>query len=339
MKLTIPFQEFEERINSLIAEGELLYKDRLYTEEELANSKDELKDWKSRSFDFLKIAFGESNNYLINEFRSAGGNRFSFPGMRTDLEHRIREHSEIFKETVSGLSYCLMLASISDPLIEGDFYNPEGRDTLSQDQKIAFFLDKLNQMNTGGYYPARKIFELNDVKLNHRDELHELLDEMKFNDLIDIHPALGEAHVRIKSNGIRLLKQLKEQVSELKEPPTPVPTVSNVIHVHNMVNSSIQQATINSKQHNQVDIQQNIEELKSFLSELKQSIDSLNIPEELKSELESEIATADAQAKHPKPRSGAIKETLTSIRKVFEGVSINMIPKFIEKLPELIDKF
>ncbi len=339
MKLTIPFTEFKETINKYVVEGDPLSKKRISTEEELTKSKEELKNWRNRSLEFLKTAFGENTNYLINEFLNAGGNRFSFPGMRTDLDHRIREHVDIFKETVSELSFCLILASISDPLIEGDSYNPEGRDTMSQDQKIAFFLDKLNQINNGGYYPARKIFELNDIKLNHRDELHELLDEMKFNDWIDIHPALGEVHARIKSNGIRLLKQLKEQVLKLKEPPSPAPTVSNVIHVHNMVNSSIQQASINSTQQSQVDIQQNIEELKSFLSELKQSIDSLSIPEELKSELESEIATAEAQAKHPKPRSGAIKETLSSIRKVFEGVSINMIPKLIEKLPELIDKF
>ncbi len=338
MKLTIPFKEFEERINSLVAEGELLHKDKLYTEEELAKSKGELKDWKNRSYEFLKTAFGESNNYLINEFRSAGGNRFSFPGMRTDLDHRIREHSEIFKETVSELSYCLMLASVCDPIVEGDRYSSIGRDSYSQDEKILFFLRKLNQINTGGYHPIKYLFESNDVRLNHHDELRELAMILNSNGVIELHPGLGTFHAKITATGVHTLQQIEREILK-SENPAPAPTAVNIVHVQNMVNSSFQQGTSHSTLQNQVHIQQNIEELKSFLNELKQSIETLNISAEIKAELESEIATAEAQAKHPKPRAGAIKETLSSIRKVFEGVSINMIPKLIEKLPELIDKF
>lgn len=337
MKLTIPFAEFKESINKYVAEGDIMLKKRITTEEELATSKEELKDWKNRSFEFLKTAFGESNNYLINEFRSAGGNRYSFAGMRTDLEHRIREHGEIFKETVSELAYCLMLASVCDPIVEGNRYNSMGRDSFSQDEKILFLLKKLNQLNTGGYHPIKYLFESNEVHLSHHDELRELAKILDFNGIIELHPGLGTFHAKITAMGVHALQQIEKEMA--KPETVPLPQTMNVVNVHNMVNSSFQQATVDSTLHNQVNIQQNIEELKSFLEELKQSINGLNISADLKLELESEIATAEAQAKSPKPRSGAIKETLSSIRKVFEGVSINLIPKLIEKLPELMEKF
>jgi hypothetical protein len=212
MKLTIPFKEFKERMNCLVAEGkQLSCKDKIATEERLVQSKEELKDWKALSLEFLKTAFGESNNYLINEFRNAGGNRFSIPGMRTDLEHRIREHGEIFKATVSELSCCLILASVCDPIVEGDKYTSIGRDSYSQDEKALFFLKKLNQINTGGYHPIKYLFEANDIRLNHHNELRELAMLLNSHGVIELLPGLGTFHAKITVVGVHALQEIEKK--------------------------------------------------------------------------------------------------------------------------------
>ncbi len=338
MKLTIPYITFKEQINELVNQGEPLSKIKIRTEEDLIESKKNLKEWKSLALGFLRDAFGENNNYLINEFSNAGGNRYSFPGMRTDLEHRINEHSEIFKENVSELSYCLTLSSVCDPIVEGDKYSPIGRDSYTQDEKVLFLLKKLNQINTGRFHPIEYLFESNDIRLNHYDELRELTQILDSNGVIKMHPSLSNLNAKITVSGVHFLQQIEREILK-SEKPIPVSSTINVVQVQNMINSPFQQGTSQSTFQNNTRIQEHIEELKSFLNDLKQSIDNLNISDDLKSELESEIATAEAQAKHPKPRATAIKETLDSIRKVFEGVSINLIPKVIEKLPELINKF
>ncbi len=336
MKLAIPFTEFKETINKYVAEGDPLTKNRITTEEELAKSKEELKDWENRSFEFLKTAFGESNNYLINEFRSAGGNRFH--STRTDFEYRKSEHQEIFKETVSELAYCLKLASISDPLVFGDSYDSKGRDSFTQDEKILFFLRKLNQINTGGYHPIKYLFESNEVRLNHHDEIRELAKILDYNGVIELHPGLGTFHAKITAAGVHALQEIERESS--KDEPIQQSSTTNIVNIHSMVNSSVQQGSIDSSQIITVNSAEGLNELKLFLLELRQSIDALSLSAELRDEIIAEIETAEVQTKSPKPKGAIIKETLKTIRTILEGVSISALsPQFIEKAKSLIDFF
>ncbi|HEX7903430.1 MAG TPA: hypothetical protein VF487_06100 [Chitinophagaceae bacterium] len=113
----------------------------------------------------------------------------------------------------------------------------------------------------------------------------------------------------------------------------------NIIHVHSMNNSVIQQGTTNSTQ-NVTITSDNISELKSFLSDLKTAIEKMQLSVEIQSEVIAEIATLDAQANSPKPKRSIIGEALNSLRSVLEGVAGNLAtPLFQVTLPHLISTF
>lgn len=58
-----------------------------------------------------------------------------------------------------------------------------------------------------------------------------------------------------------------------------------------------------------------------FINALKKEISDLPLSGDSKSELESDIATTEAQLNSPKPKEGVIKECLKSIRTILEGAA------------------
>lgn len=84
--------------------------------------------------------------------------------------------------------------------------------------------------------------------------------------------------------------------------------------------SQIQQNTSHSEQImnlNQVDL----EKIIHFIEKLKTSTKELNLSDEKKAELNSEIQTIEAQTKSPKPKTRIIKESLLSLKRILEGAA------------------
>ncbi len=105
--------------------------------------------------------------------------------------------------------------------------------------------------------------------------------------------------------------------------------------ISQMTNSQIQQDTTYSSQslfNNEIDI----EKLKQIVNLIKESVDSLDIPEQSKSELTADIDTIQTQILSPKPKTSIIRECLHSIRNVLEGVAGNVLAPH---LIGLIDPF
>ncbi|MDO8998862.1 MAG: hypothetical protein Q7W45_03780 [Bacteroidota bacterium] len=110
----------------------------------------------------------------------------------------------------------------------------------------------------------------------------------------------------------------------------------NIINVQSMNNSVIQQGSSHSSQTVNI-TSKNINDLKNFISELKGSIDKLQLESVKHSELLSEIATLEAQSNSPRPKVSIIGETLVTIRSILEGVAGNIAtPLFQTVLPQLI---
>lgn len=113
----------------------------------------------------------------------------------------------------------------------------------------------------------------------------------------------------------------------------------NIIHVHSMNNSVIQQGSTNSTQNITI-TSDSISDLKSFLSDLKTALEKMQLSIEVQGEILAEIATLEAQTVSPKPKRLIIGETLKSLRSILEGVAGNLAtPLFQVTLLHLINKF
>lgn len=65
--------------------------------------------------------------------------------------------------------------------------------------------------------------------------------------------------------------------------------------------------------------------LTAFLASLQESLDDLNLSNDRKSEITADIETVKAQAQSSKPKVPIIKESLSSIRSVLEGITGSII--------------
>jgi hypothetical protein len=102
-----------------------------------------------------------------------------------------------------------------------------------------------------------------------------------------------------------------------------------------MTNSQLQQHTINSNQTMEVkgfDYGQ----IKQFISEVKRNLEKLDINDDAKEELVTDIQTVELQLNSSKPKDKIIKEGLASIRNILEGIGGSLIASgLLEHFPNL----
>lgn len=129
----------------------------------------------------------------------------------------------------------------------------------------------------------------------------------------------------IKHKGI---VEVECALSKPDEPTSYFPPINYIIQVEQMIGSQIQQGTNQSSQvltYNNNDI----EAILKFIADLKSQLPELNLGAETQAEVESDIATIEAQIKAPRPKSIVIKECLMSLRIVLEEIAGNMIATFL----------
>ena len=95
---------------------------------------------------------------------------------------------------------------------------------------------------------------------------------------------------------------------------------ANIIHINQMVNSTIQQDSPEAIQVVTFD-ESKYKELKEMILSLKESIDQLGLEPQQKSELRAEIQTMEVQTASPNPKATIITECLGSIRRILEGAT------------------
>lgn len=121
-----------------------------------------------------------------------------------------------------------------------------------------------------------------------------------------------------------------------KEKETADMTSYNIANFYGPVQGSqIQQDTVGSIQISSGQ-QLDIKALREFLGALKKQIDSIGLTPEGKRELNAEIKTAEAQADSPRPRQPAIRETLTSIKRILEGAGGGIVTQLLTELAKLL---
>ena len=97
----------------------------------------------------------------------------------------------------------------------------------------------------------------------------------------------------------------------------------NIINVHNISQSQIQQGTTTSSQVTTYLIDS--KKVADFISKLKGSLSELSLQEEQRLEVDAEIATVDAQLSSPHPKQSILMESLQSLRRILESTATNLL--------------
>jgi hypothetical protein len=99
---------------------------------------------------------------------------------------------------------------------------------------------------------------------------------------------------------------------------------ANIILVGQMIGSQIQQGTINSTQQLSYS-KDDINSISKIVNEIKGQLSKLGLDPAVEVEAAAEIATIETQTKSPKPKFSIIKECLSSLRTILEGIAGNTI--------------
>lgn len=192
---------------------------------------------------------------------------------------------------------------------------------LKDKQRIRFqFLNALYEMTDGntdkliqGYDVAKKI------GLTEKDEkaisaVNFLRGEYLIEDANIVSGPLGV--VQITHNGVL---EVENAISRPNQPTQHFLPI-NVLHVNQMIGSTIQQGTIASTQNASISLQ-NSKDISNFVEQLSRSVSELNLSAETYSELKAEIDTIKTQIGSPRPKTGIIKEGMQSIRTILESAA------------------
>ena len=117
-------------------------------------------------------------------------------------------------------------------------------------------------------------------------------------------------------------KGIVEVEAALNNPdkPTHYFPPANIIHINQMTNSNIQQASPEATQVVTFE-ESKYEELIEVIISLKESIDQLGLEPQQKSELQADIKTMETQTSSPNPKPTIITECLGSIKRILEGAT------------------
>ena len=187
------------------------------------------------------------------------------------------------------------------------------------------FLKRLYEVGGGNRFAIFDEKEIGrDVELT-PDETDAVTQYLEGENLIAFH---GGQAISITHWGVR---EIEKALSEPDHPTQYFPPV-NIINVHSMVNSQIQQATHGSTQTLYLS-KLDQDNLKMLLSEIKSTLASLNIGAQRTQDLSAEIRTIEAQLESSNPKRLIIREALQSVRNILEqvgaGVLVAEIAKFL----------
>lgn len=122
---------------------------------------------------------------------------------------------------------------------------------------------------------------------------------------------------------------IKEVEDSLSNPTVatshfPAQIIYNTINIEKMKNSQIQQSTKSSTQNATFNI--NDKDLfNKFIEQIKTELPKLNLNNEDKSEINSDITTIETQISSSRPKINILKESIKSIQNILEGVASSII--------------
>lgn len=141
-----------------------------------------------------------------------------------------------------------------------------------------------------------------------------------------VKAAIDAVRTRVLEWALRLEKQgiVGEGMTFSKEEKAAAAAVSYVTNniIGEMHHSQLQQHAQHSSQTLSAGF--DVDALQALVKDLQEAATKLNLSPEQAQELAAELATLHSQSGSPKPKAGIIRESLASVRTIFEGAAGNM---------------
>lgn len=203
--------------------------------------------------------------------------------------------------------------------------------SLEEKRKARFkFLNLLYEKTGGNRILSESMWELGEELAFERSFTEIVVQYLDGESLLE-YTSIG-GFVGITHYGI---KEVEQAISHPDQPSQYFPPV-NIINIQNMVGSQIQQGTVSSTQSADFNSQQ-LNDINSFISKLKEELPTLTLTEEDRSEIETDIVTIEAQNNCNRPKASIVKECLNSIGRILENVSSSIVAQqLMQSLPSLI---
>lgn len=121
--------------------------------------------------------------------------------------------------------------------------------------------------------------------------------------------------VRLTHKGAREVEEARSRPDEPTEHFAPV----NIVFANAITNSPIQQSSPGATQSLHVLKHDDLQQLKTFLQDLRGEIDGLGLDNDQRAEIEADVRTVEEQVNSPRPKQEIIQPSLSSIRRILEG--------------------
>ena len=152
-----------------------------------------------------------------------------------------------------------------------------------------------------------------------RNDTHVLVDYLVGETLAE-HRGIGGI-IGITHYGI---VEVERALTEPEIPTKYFPPVINVLNIHSVVGSQIQQGTHGSTQ-TQTVTTNDTEAIRALVSSFREKLSELPLDQADKSDAEAELQTLEAQLRSSKPKTATIRESLKALRNLLEGVASNAL--------------
>lgn len=176
-------------------------------------------------------------------------------------------------------------------------------------------LKMIFDISGGNIYKFSNMWDIGDKLGFDRETTEQIAQYLAGEGLIEFR-GLGGG-IGISHYGIKQIERAQENPNE---PSLYFPPV-NIINIGTMLNSQIQQGSIQSTQ--SINVESPIM-VKEFIDKLKVELETLPIDDSQKEEIRADIMTVEGQLKKGTPNKTILSESLKSIRTVLEGISSNV---------------
>lgn len=192
------------------------------------------------------------------------------------------------------------------------------------------FLNSLYEKSDGDIIKDQNIFELG-AELGFDKAQATAITQYLVGENLVKHTTL-DGGIAITHDGVR---EVEKALSHPEEPTHYFPPV-NVITIHHMEGSQIQQGTVSSNQTGTFSLT-SAAGLNDFIRLLKSKRLELNLNKEDDSEINAEILTLESQIGSSRPKPQIIKESLLSIKRILEGAGGAIVAhQLLQHLPAFL---
>jgi len=133
--------------------------------------------------------------------------------------------------------------------------------------------------------------------------------------------------------------EVEAALSHPQKPTEHFPPVVNILNVQQMFGSQIQQGTSQSSQTFTLQAT-DLKSIQDFIARLKLQLPNLNLPNDVRQEATADVSTIEAQLTSTKPKSGIVRESLSSLRTILEGAAGDIVASGLaSQIPALLAYF